>query len=328
MFTFPASVPALTGHNPTREGWTIAGAVATIANAGPSGLAGLIIAHGYDPSRPIRSCENIGCHSMATMASAILAGLDSRKTDKGETKPLVLATDEEGKGIAIPVDAIRKLLSEAEPENYVPATMIPAHGGGNNRTAAYVLACLYVAALRRDPADIGPMASVDVGADGDLAAGLSDNMLDSFRLALTPWQKVQASLAILRETPSLAFGKNAESRFIAKVGCKRGDGQTMHAGAVAILKHSLAVDMDKRALSAAEWREVRDLPTATEAAALVIKYQTETRAKAVGSPVWAEALGKLPESAVINPRTLAEAMAKGTEEAFNSFIQDILAKYK
>ena len=195
MYSFPSTVPALTGANPSRPGWSLADAVTRLADE-VTGLAAGILAHGYDASRPVRVCANDG-HTMATLAAGILAGLDARQDKAGKTRPLILAA-----GAPVSVDSIRLLLAEADPHSYTPDYMIPEHGGGNHRVIAYMLAHLYQTALCREDT-CGEMAYVDIGSAGNVAGGLTDNVLDSYRTALVPWQKVIATVAVLKANPIL-----------------------------------------------------------------------------------------------------------------------------
>lgn len=315
--SFLASVPALDDSNPGRDGWTIADEVEALADAGSNGLAGAILAHGFAPGKPATVASNVNGITLAPLAAGILAGLDARKAKDGSVRKLSLATDKDGKAVSVDIDSIRAILADIDPQEVAPEYAIPAGGDGRRRTVAYALAALYAAALSRE---VGPMATLPVATDKGVDA-LAGNLLDAYRSALGPWQKVAGAVNLMRERPTVG-----ESEIMAITGAKRGDGQLMHRAASAIIRHRLAVDMTRRCPGKEEWPAIRDAATAEEAAALLSKAYDAVRPKAVGIDVWQRALANVPEGATLDARAVAKAMEAGTEEALAALVQPLLAK--
>lgn len=312
-----ASIPAMTDSNPGRDGWTIAGEVAALADAGSNSLAGIILAHGFSPAKPVTVARNGEGITLSTLAACILVGLSDRKAKDGTVRKLTLATDKDGKGVSVDVDTIRAVLADIDPQEIAPEYCIPAGGDGRRRTVAYALAALYAATLKRE---IGPMYTLAVGTDKGSDA-LASNLLDSYRSALGPWQKVAGAVDLMRERPTVG-----ESEIMSITGAKRGDGQLMHRAACAILRHRLTVDISKRCPGKEEWPAIRDAATAEEAAALLSKAYDAVRPKAIGVDVWQRALANVPEGSMLDARKVAEAMKAGTEEALAALVQPLLSK--
>lgn len=309
------TIPALRDENAGRPGWTIADEALALAKAGSNGLAGIILAHGFSPAKPVSVASNTDRTSLAILAAAVLAGLANHKSKAGEPLPLVLAHDAEGKPVKVAQDAVRSVIADMEPQDIVPANAIPAGGDGRRRTVAYFLALVYASALKRH---IGPMHCVQAGSDKGSDA-LAGNLLDSYRSALGPWQKVLATVDVIKSRPGLS-----EAEVQAVCGAKRGDAQLMHRAAVAIIKHGLVVDTAGRCPGKEEWPVIRDCATAEEAQDKLAAIVAAVRPKAVGIDVWARALGMLPEGTAIDGRALATAMETGTEEAMAALVTPLM----
>lgn len=311
------TIPALDDSNAGRPGWTIATEAAALADAGSNGLAGVILAHGFSPAKPVSVSRNAEGATLATLASEVLRGLDTRKAKDGTVRAVILATDAEGKPVKVDLDRIRQAIASLDPQDIRPDYAIPAGGDGRRRTVAYFLASVYAIALGRT---IGPMATVECATDKGSDA-LAGNLLDSYRSALGPWQKVLATVDIIRARPSIT-----EAELMAITGAKRGDGQLMHRAASAIIRHRLTVDPAQRCPGKEEWLTVRDAPTGEEAAAILARVIASTRPKAIGVDVWQRALANVPEGSTLDARKVAEAMATGTEEAMAALLSPLLGK--
>lgn len=309
------SIPALHDSNAGRPGWTIAAEALALAKAGSNGLAGIILAHGFSPAKPVSVAKNTDGLSLAILASEVLRGLDQHKSKSGEPMALILASDAEGKPVKVTLDQIRAAIVEADPQDIVPPMAIPAGGDGRRRTVAYFIATVYALACKRT---MGPMTTVMAGSD-KASDALAGNLLDSYRSALGPWQKVLATVDVVKGRPSIT-----EAEVQAVCGAKRGDAQLMHRAAVAIIKHGLAVDTAGRCPGKEEWPAIRDCATSEEAQALLATVVASVRPKAVGVDKWASALAMLPEGTTLDGRALAQAMEAGTEEALAALLTPLM----
>lgn len=309
------SIPALTDSNAGRPGWSIAQEVTAQAKLGTASLAALILAHGFSPAKPVSVASNGDKLSLATLATEVLRGLDAHKSKAGEPLALILANDAEGKPVKVTLDALRAVIVDADPQDIVPDYTIPAGGDGRRRTVGYFLAWAYAQACKRT---VGPMAVVQAGSDKPSDA-LAGNLMDSYRSALGPWQKVLAAVEVVKARPSIT-----EAEIQATCAAKRGDAQLMHRAAVSIIKHGLTVDTAGRCPGKEEWPAIRDCATAEEAQAKLAQVVASVRPKAVGVDKWASALGMLPEGTTLDGRALAVAMEAGTEEALAALLTPLM----
>jgi hypothetical protein len=164
------------------------------------------------------------------------------------------------------------------------------------------------------------MATVACGTD-KASDALAGNLLDSYRSALGPWQKVLATVDIIKARPSIT-----EAELMAVTGAKRGDAQLMHRAASAIIRHRLTVDASQRCPGKEEWTGIRDAADSSIAADMLAKAVASVRPKAIGVDVWQRALSNLPEGSTLDARKVAEAMATGTEEALAALLQPLMGK--
>jgi hypothetical protein len=82
-------------HNPGRSNaWTIQGEAVRLADAGASGLAGIILRDGFSilPGDQVAYTRNVDAITLADVCAAIIVGLDSRKSESGTVKPILNGT--------------------------------------------------------------------------------------------------------------------------------------------------------------------------------------------------------------------------------------------
>jgi hypothetical protein len=302
----PLNLPTFAGANPGRSvAWTIPACAARLADAGPNGLAGWILRDGFrdDPQCLLTVATNTNKETFADLCAAILEGLDTRRTEEGAVRAVCLrpGMDGKGRGPSAQVSAIRTALASMADD--VADYIIPSHGDGRERTVATILAHAYDIAT--GGAGIAQV-HVHVKASGKAGDALRSNTLRDLANKLDPWAKVDGTVAILSEHPTMQ-----ESELMRVVGFKRGDAQLAHRGAVTILRHRLIVDRSKRCPSKEEWKEILDADTCTGAQAKLDAYQGDARVKRLGIDVALGALAGMPETATVNCRELATALASG-----------------
>ena len=298
----PINLPTFNGVNYGRNrGWTIASCAVRLADAGPNGLAGWILRDGFrpDPQCLLTVAPNTDGDTFATLCAEILTGLDSRRTDEGAVRTVCFRAglDGKGRGPSVQVSAIAAVLNAMAQD--VADYVIPAHGDGRERTIATILAHAY------DVAGGGegiPVVHVHVQPTGAASGALTANILREMATRLDPWAKIQGSVALLRERPTMQ-----ESELMRIVGFKRGDGQLAYRGAAAILRHRLQPDESKRCPSKEEWKEVLDCVTSEQAVARLEELQNTAREKKLGIDSLIKGLEKLPETATLAPRDLQRA---------------------
>jgi hypothetical protein len=299
----PINLPTFTGSNPGRSlNWTVQACAVRLADAGPNGLAGWILARGFSPLPQclLTVSPNTDKETFAALCAAILEGLDTRRTEEGAVRAVCLrpGLDGKGRGPSAQVSALRTALASMADD--VADYIIPSWGDGRERTIATILAHAY------DLATGGAgIARVHVAV---LESGnaLEQNVMRDLANKLDPWAKVDGTMGILAERPTMQ-----ESELMRIVGFKRGDAQLAHRGAVAILRHRLIVDRTKRCPSKEEWKEIVDADTCTGAQAKLDAYQGDARVKRLGIDVAIGALAGMPETATVHCRELATALASG-----------------
>lgn len=289
VFTFDTTI------NPGRSAlWNVREEAARLADQGMNGLAGLILRDGYSilPAAAVLYVKNADKVTMAALCAEIIAGLDTRRSDKGAIKPIINGTT---------LELFKRRLADISDHRAAGIVL-----DGRRRTIASIVAY----GCGRDDVEMqGVEASVDVVVQ---ASGIKPNVLHEAANKLDPWAKIEAGEGMMALSPTLT-----EAEILAQTGVKRGDGQLIHRAASAIRKHGLTPDRAGRCPSKEEWKAILDCATGDEARAMLATLQTGTRAKALGLDVVIKALSVLPEGKVLDARKLAEACkSRETLDAF------------
>lgn len=279
-------------HNPGRsQAWSVRAEAIRLADQGASGLAGIILRDGFSPlpACAVAFTKNTDKVDLSALCAEILAGLASRTTESGSVKPILNGT---------PLELFRRRLADL--------ATIRAAGivvDGRRRTIATIMA--YGVGL--DAADMNGV-EVEEGAEMAMRANIAQELAQR----LDPWAKVEAGERVIAAAPSIT-----EVEVLRLLGVKRGDGQLIHRAATAIRKHGLTPDRSGKCPSKEEWKQICDELTREGAVALLAKYQTEVRAKALGVDMVIKALEAMPEDATGNLRALAVALAdRATLDAY------------
>lgn len=298
LFTFDPSTV-----NPGRsQAWTVRDEAVALANAGTSGLAGIILRDGFStlPGAAVLYVRNDDKHTLAALCAEIVAGLETRKSESGTVAQIINGTS---------LDLFKRRLADIADRKGAGVIV-----DGRRRTLASIIAY----GCGREDVDMqGSELTPEQAMDAEMS--FKSNYIVELAKRLDPWAKVEAGSRLLATRPSIS-----EAETMAALGVKRGDGQLIHRAATAISKHRLTPDRSGRCPSKEEWKAIGDEATAAGAAALLHKYQTETRAKALGLDVVKAALGVLPEGTMLDARALAVAME--SRETFDTYIVSIAPK--
>lgn len=291
LFTFDTS------HNPGRSSaWTVQAEAVRLANAGMSGLAGIMLRDGFSPipADAVAYVRNDDKVTLAALCAEIVAGLDTRKSESGTVAPILNGTS---------LDLFKRRLADIADRKASGIVV-----DGRRRCIAAVMA---YGCGREDMDVIGTELTTEQAAVAEFAIRTVLNRELAQRV--DPWAKVEAGERLMQDRPSIT-----EAEVLSVLSVKRGDGQLIHRAAGAIRKHGLTPDRAGRCPGKEEWKAIADEKTAAGAAALLTKYQTETRSKALGLDVVKAALSVLPEGTVGDLRTLATAME--SREAFDAYL--------
>jgi hypothetical protein len=300
LFTFNPNLP-----NPGRSStWTVRQEAVSLANAGMSGLAGLMLRDGFSilPTAAILYTRNDDKITMAELAAEVTAGLDTRRAESGTVKPIINGTT---------IELFKRRLADIADRKAAGIAL-----DGRRRCIAAIIA---VGCGREDIDCQGIEATTEQAAE---AAGIIPNGLHDMASRLDAWAKVQAATDALRANRLLS-----ESELMALAKVKRGDGQLMHRAASAIVMHDLTPDYTARCPGKEEWASLlpdtkgkRPTPTASEAAAMLAAMQTSTREKAVSIQSVAKALQTVNEKATGNLREFGTILATGDGKAVSDWI--------
>lgn len=286
------SIPSFNlNHNPGRAtSWTVREEAARLANAGMSGLAGIMLRDGYSklPADAILVTEGEKT-TLAPLCAEILVGLDTRKSEKGAVAKVLNGTD---------VATIKLRLATIQ----------------DLSTAVYVvdgrrrmIAALLAFACGRDGMLDEILTAKYKGADESVDAFRS-NYSRELAQKLDPWAKVEAGERTLADKPT-----TSEAELLSVLGVKRGDGQLIHRAATAIRRHKLTIDRTKRCPGKEEWKTILECATASEAQDTINSLQVTVRDKALGVDQVRNALANLPEGTRVDARALAKAIVGRNE---------------
>lgn len=293
LYTFDPS------HNPGRSAaWTVRGEAIALANAGASGLAGIILRDGFSdaPACAVPYVKNTERVTLAALCAEILVGLATRTTESGAVKPILNGT---------PIELFRRRMADLE--NVTAAGIVT---DGRRRCIASIMA--YGVGL--DGIEMKGTLDKRTGTE----SAFRDNIAQELAQRLDPWAKVEAGERTLTVSPLMS-----EADMMKALGVKRCDGQLIHRAATAIRKHGLVCDRTKRCPGKEEWATILAELTREGADSLLRKAQTEVRAKALGSDQIIKALETLPESLTLNPRELAKAC--GSADALTAYLVKLTA---
>lgn len=281
LFTFDPTI-----RNPGRSAaWTVRAEAIRQAQSGS--LAHTILRDGYG-ILPVHAVSYVRCDdgaSLAPLCAEIVAGLESRKNEAGTVAPILNGT---------PIALFLRRMEDLK--DMKPAGQIV---DGCCRTVASIVAY----GCGKDDVEMHGVKLTSEQAARVLVS-LETNIALAYAQKLDPWAKIEGAEHMLAVTPT-----TTEAELLAATGCKRGDGQLMHRAATAIRKHGLSPDRAGRCPGKEEWKEIMEEKTAAGAQALLLKYQTDTRAKALGIDMVQKALGALPESVMLSGRMLGSALA-------------------
>lgn len=273
-------------HNPGRSAtWSVREEAARLANAGMSGLAGIMLRDGFSklPADAVLTVEGEKT-TLASLCAEILAGLDSRKSDKGAVAKVINGSD-------IATIKLRfATIADLSTSTYVV--------DGRRRLIAALLAF----GCGRDTIMDEIQTAKYKGTQEDVDAFRS-NYSRELAQKLDPWAKVEAGERTLADKPT-----TTEAELLALLGVKRGDGQLIHRAATAIRRHKLAIDRSKRCPGKEEWKTILEAGNSVEAAEILEKMQTSVREKTLGVDQVRNALANLPEGTRVDARKLAEAI--------------------
>jgi hypothetical protein len=278
--------------NPGRSAaWNVRAEVCRLADAGASGLAGMILAHGWSPLPGDRVLYTKGADgaTLAPLIAEVIAALDGRRNDAGNVKTVCNGSTLAG---------IRARLEKLADRKCAGIVV-----DGRRRVLAWLIA--YGCGLDMEP------EGEEVPA-GSVCTAFAANYNRELASRLDPWAKVEAGERTMADMPSMS-----ESELMEALAVKRGDGQLIHRAASAIRKHALVPDRAARCPGKEDWKSILECATGAEAAAKLAEYQTGTRDKAIGLPQLIKALEVMPETAAANCRELGKACAdRATLDAF------------
>ena len=286
-------------HNPGRSAtWSVREEAARLASQGMSGLAGIMLRDGFSklPADAVLTVEGEKT-TLAPLCAEILAGLDTRKSDKGAVAKVINGSD-------IATIKLRfATIADLSTSTYVV--------DGRRRLIAALLAF----GCGRDTIMDEIQIAKYKGTQEDVDAFRS-NYSRELAQKLDPWAKIEAGERTLADKPT-----TTEAELLALLGVKRGDGQLIHRAATAIRRHKLTIDRTKRCPGKEEWKTILEAGNSVEAAEILEKMQTSVRDKALGVDQVRNALTNLPEGLMVDPRKLADAMA--SRELLDAYIAKI-----
>lgn len=291
LFTFDVA------SNPGRSAsWSVQAEAVRLADAGTNGLAGIILRDGYSPipTSAVLYVRNEDKATMASLCAEIIAGLSTRTSEAGTVAPVINGT---------PLDLFRRRLADLA-ERKASGIVVD----GRRRCIASIIA---YGCGREDLDMIGIELTTEQATMQEVA--YRTNVERDLAARLDPWSKVEAGERVLADKPT-----TNETEMMSVLGAKRGDGQLIHRSASAIRKHGLTPNRKGRCPSKEEWKAILDEMTSEGAKALLARYQTDTRAKALGVDQVAKALSVLPEGTILDARALSVAMS--SREALDAFL--------
>lgn len=282
-----SSIPTFNpNHNPGRaQSWTVREEAARLANQGMSGLAGIMLRDGFSklPADAILVLEGAKT-TLAEVCAEVLAGLDTRKGDKGAVSKVINGTD---------IATIRlrfNTIQDLSTSTYVV--------DGRRRLIAALLAF----GCGRDGM-LDEIQTAKYKGESEDVDAFRSNYSRELAQKLDPWAKVEAGERTLADKPT-----TTEAELLSVLGVKRGDGQLIHRAATAIRRHKLAIDRSKRCPGKEEWKTILEAGNSIEAAEILEKMQTSVREKTLGVDQVRNALANLPEGTRVDARKLAEAI--------------------
>lgn len=278
-------------HNPGREAsWTVRDEAARLANQGMSGLAGIILRDGFSklPSDSVLVVEGEKT-TLSALCAEVIAGLDTRKSDKGVVSKVINGTD---------IATIKLRFAAIHDETTTTYVV-----DGRRR----VIAALLAFGCGRDTA-LDEVVTIKYKGTVEGEVAFHANYNRELAAKLDPWAKVEAGERVLADKPTIS-----EIELMSLLGVKRGDGQMIHRAATAIRRHKMVIDRNKRCPGKEEWKTILDAGNSVEAAEIIEKMQTNVREKTLGVDQVRNALNNLPEGAKVDARALAKAIVGRTE---------------